>query len=140
MYTRREFGLLTLAGLVPLRLKPDTTDAGSAALGLDSVISGVRIGAQTYSFRDLPRTPDGDAIDPVIKAMMECGLTECELFAPQVEPRQPETGRGGGRGGARSPEAEKARADLRKWRLETSLDHFRDQPAVQRHSRDCPRR
>jgi sugar phosphate isomerase/epimerase len=131
MYTRREFGMLTFAGLARLkpdttgggvRLKPDTTYAGGGAF--DSVINGVRLGVQTYSFRELPRTPGGDAVDTVIKAMKECGLTECELFAPQVEPRQPETG-GGGRRGAPSPEAEKARADLRKWRLETPLDHFR---------------
>jgi sugar phosphate isomerase/epimerase len=117
MYTRREFGMLTLAGLV--RLKPDTTGMGTAA-----AVNGVRVGVQTYSFRDLPRTPGGDATDVVINAMTECGLTECELFAAQVEP-QFNTGAGGARGGPPSPEAQKARDDLRKWRVETPLDHFR---------------
>ena len=56
--------------------------------------------------------------------MYECGLTECELFAPQVEPQFP--GGRGQRGAPPSPEAVKARDDLRKWRLETPLDHFRD--------------
>ncbi len=111
MYTRREFGMLTLAGLA--RLKPDTT-------GFDATVNGVRVGVQTYSFRDLPRTPGGDAVDTVVKAMTECGLTECELFAPQVEPKFDS-----GRGGGSSPDAQKAREDLRKWRLETPLDHFR---------------
>src|SRR5947209_7528769 len=32
----------------------------------------------------------------------------------------------GQRGGPPSPEAAKAREDLRKWRLETPLDHFKD--------------
>jgi sugar phosphate isomerase/epimerase len=112
MYTRREFGLLTLAGLV--RLKPDATAVG------DGTYNGVRLGVQTYSFRDLPRTPGGDAVDPIIQAMTACGLVECELWAPQVEP-QSSAG-----GGAPPGEAQKAREDLRKWRLETPLDHFRD--------------
>ena len=112
MLTRREFGMLTLAGLV--RLKPDATDPK---------VNGVRLGVQTYSFRDLPRTPGGDAIDPVLDAMKACGFGECELFAPQVEP-QFSAGRGQ-RGGPPSPEAVKAREDARTWRLETPLDHFR---------------
>jgi sugar phosphate isomerase/epimerase len=115
MYTRREFGMVTLAGLV--RLKPDTTGVG----GADAIVNGVRVGVQTYSFRDLPRAPDGDAVDTVIRAMRECGLNECELFAPQVEPQF----NAGDEGGARSPEARRAREDLRKWRLETPVDHFR---------------
>src|SRR6059036_2109752 len=78
MYTRREFGQLTLAGLaVPI--------FGGLA---DSRVGGVRLGVQTYSFRDLPRPETGDAIDGVIQAMGACGLSECELWAPQVEPRR----------------------------------------------------
>jgi sugar phosphate isomerase/epimerase len=111
MITRRQFGEQLVAGLVLPRL-------------LDTVASGVRLGVQTYSFRDMPRLPGQDHVDTIIKAMTECGLTECELFAPQVEPVFP-SGRGQ-RGGAPSPEAVKAREDLRRWRLETPLDHFRD--------------
>jgi len=92
--TRREFGL-TLAAL-PL--------AGFASSGY----RGVRLGAQTYSFRDLPRTPGGDGVDQVIEAFRECELEECELYAPQVEPQFNE-----------------AREALRAWRLETPLDHFK---------------
>jgi sugar phosphate isomerase/epimerase len=113
MYTRREFGMLTLAGVVT-RLKPDTAAA-------DATVNGVRVGVQTYSFRDLPRPPQGDAVDTVIRAMKECGLAECELFAAQVEPQF----NAGARGGDRSPEARKAREDLRKWRVETAIEHFR---------------
>jgi sugar phosphate isomerase/epimerase len=116
MFTRREFGKVAFAGLALPRL------AGAA----DSTIAGVRIGVQTYSYRDLPR-PAGaaDSIDVVIKAMTEAGLTECELFAPQLEP-QFSSGARGARGAAPPPEAVKAREDLRKWRLETSLDHFKN--------------
>jgi sugar phosphate isomerase/epimerase len=116
MYTRREFGKIALAGLAIPRL---------AEAAINSIVNGVHLGAQTYSFRDLPHTPGGDAIDPVIKALVDCGIGECELWAPQVEPQFP-TGARGRRGDPPSPEAVKAREDIRKWRLETPLDHFRD--------------
>jgi sugar phosphate isomerase/epimerase len=121
IFTRREFGLLTVAGIVLGRSKDHPLYGMGVA---DSTVNGVRLGVQTYSFRDLPRTPGGDAVDTIIKSMTACGLTECELFAPQVEP-QFSAGRGA-RGAPPSPEAVKAREDLRKWRLETPIDHFRD--------------
>jgi sugar phosphate isomerase/epimerase len=123
MLTRREFGLLTVAGLAGMRLRPDTT---VEAAGIDSKVNGVRLGVQTYSFRDLPR-PAGaaDSIDVVINAMKASGLGECELFAPQLEPQFAAGGRGE-RGAPPSPAAVKAREDLRKWRLESSLDHFKN--------------
>src|SRR4051812_36863046 len=126
MLTRREFGFVAVAALV--RLKPDTASAGvsSTAAGVSSTINGVRIGTQTYSFRDLPRPPGAaDAVDVVIKAMTEAGLTECELLSAQLEPEFA-FGARGARGAPPSPEAIKAREAARKWRLETSLDHFRN--------------
>jgi len=132
MYTRREFGTLAMAaGLVrlapdasaPVRLEPDATYAGGA---IDSKVNGVRLGVQTYSFRELPR-PAGaaDSVDVVIKAMLDAGVGECEIFAPQLEPQFSQGARGA-RGAPPSPEALKAREDLRKWRIESSLDHFRN--------------
>ena len=117
MLTRRAFGKMALCGAVLPRF------VGAA---LSSTVNGVRIGAQTYSFRELPR-PAGatDSTDVVIKALTAAGLTECELFAPQLEP-QFGSGARGARGAPPSPEAVKARADLRKWRLESPLDHFRN--------------
>jgi sugar phosphate isomerase/epimerase len=117
MFTRREFGKVAFAGLALPRL----VDAAA-----DSTVAGVRIGVQTYSYRDLQR-PAGaaDGIDVVIKAMTESGVSECELFSPQLEP-QFSSGARGARGAPPTPEAIKAREDLRKWRLETSLDHFRN--------------
>jgi len=111
MYTRREFGKLTLAGL--------TLPAFGARA--DSVVSGVRLGVQTYSFRDLPRPATSDAVDVVVKAIADAGLGECELWSPQTEPKF--------RGRARPRRvrlSQRAREDLGKWRLETPLDHFRD--------------
>src|SRR5712691_1823747 len=122
MLTRREFGKLTLAGLA-MAGRPEGHPLHAA--GASSTINGVHLGAQTYSFRDLPRTPGTtDGIDVVINAMTECGLTECELFSPQLEPAF-SAGRGE-RGAPPSPEAIKARDDLRRWRVETPLDHFRE--------------
>jgi sugar phosphate isomerase/epimerase len=88
MLTRREFGMATLGALA-------------------AAFNGVRLGVQTYSFRDVPRTADCDMIEPLVRAMAACGFTECELWAPQVEP------------------AAKSREDLRSWRLQTPLEHFR---------------
>lgn len=134
MFTRREFGKMTLASL--------PVSAGLAAR-LDSTVSGVRLGVQTYSYRDLPIS--GTFMYPgVIAAMTQDGLAECELFAQQVEPPNPATNfwsaadpktlGSGADGGAyqeelrakdKKAEIIKAREDLRKWRLETPLDHFR---------------
>jgi sugar phosphate isomerase/epimerase len=97
MYSRREFGKLTLAALA----LPRTLMAA-----VDSKVKGVRFGVQTYSFRDLPRPEGGDAVDVIIQAMTACGLGECELWSPMLEP------------------AKKTREDLRAWRLTTPLDHF----------------
>jgi sugar phosphate isomerase/epimerase len=100
MLTRREF---TRAGLAGLVLPAFTGRVIGAA-----PVAGVRLGVQTYSFREL-RPPAGDSIDILIKAMTECGLDECELWSPQVEARF--TGAG-------------ARADLRQWRLATPMSYF----------------
>ena len=97
MYSRREFGKLTLAALA----LPRTLMAA-----VDSKVKGVRLGVQTYSFRDLRRPEGGDAVDVIIQSMTACALGECELWSPQIEP------------------AKKTREDLRAWRLTTPLDHF----------------
>jgi len=108
MLTRREFGALTLSSLaLPSVLRAQT-------------VSGVRLGVQTYSFRELTRPPGGDLVDPIIAAMKECGLTECELWAPQIEPPS-----SFGRGRPTPEQAQQAREAAKTWRLETPLDHFR---------------
>ncbi|MBO0720827.1 MAG: sugar phosphate isomerase/epimerase [Blastocatellia bacterium] len=139
MYSRREFGKITLAGL-PLTVAL----ARGYALGsgrIDSRINGVRIGIQSYSFRTLP-------LDEAIKAMSDIGIGECELFSGHVEPlmgppagapgaagagRPPQVPAGGGQGEV-TPEMREARREamrkrqeeLRQWRLSVSLDHFKE--------------
>ena len=93
MYSRRKFTKLAVnlaAAVIPLR-----------AARIDSTIHGVLIGAQTYSFREMP-------LDSVIDAMQQIGLSECELFMGHVEPK-----------GASGEE-------LKKWRLSTPLSYFED--------------
>lgn len=121
MYNRRQFGKLALAALALPR---------AAALGAQEV-GGVRLGVQTYSFRELPRTADGDAIGPTIDAMKGAGFSECELWGGQVEPAGPPPGR---RPKPGSPEAREAREQLRRFRLETPLEHFR---AIGKRFRDA---
>jgi sugar phosphate isomerase/epimerase len=99
MYSRRDFGRLALASL-PL----------SAALAEgkpDSKIHGVQLGAQSYSFRALP-----GGLDVALKAMVDIGFSECELWQGHVEPS---AGRG-----------KEAREALRKFRLDTPLSHFEE--------------
>jgi sugar phosphate isomerase/epimerase len=103
MYSRRKFGKLALAG-VPL-----CSVVSSAFPKINSKVQGVQLGTQTYSFRDRP-------LDAAIRAMVEIGLGDCELYSPHVEPGA----MGGGSG--QTPES---RAALRKWRLSVSMDEFR---------------
>ncbi len=90
MISRRDFQKIALGALTSSALfaKPN------------SVIDGVQIGAQSYSFRDR-------SLDEAIKAMVDIGLSECELWQGHVEPKM------------KGPE-------LKNWRETVSLDEFRD--------------
>ena len=103
--TRREWNRMMVAGLAALPLAPLARLAGQARP--TSTVAGVRIGAQSYSFRDRP-------LDELIAGMNAVGLTFCELWQNHVEPAQfegvPREGR---------------REALRKWRLSVPLDEFK---------------
>jgi sugar phosphate isomerase/epimerase len=112
-YSRREFGKLALAG-VPAALV--LARAGLSAA--DSKINGVRIGAQSYSFREL-------SLDDALKAYQTIGIGEAELFSGHIEPRPPRREGPPPAPGAPRPAPDPAiRENLRKFRLETPLDHF----------------
>jgi sugar phosphate isomerase/epimerase len=109
VYTRRDFGKLALAGL-PL---------ATALAKINSKVAGVQIGVQSYSYRDRP-------LDAAIKAMVEDGIGECELFSPHIEPGGlPRPQNAGGRGSANNPARIKEREELRKWRLTVPLDEIK---------------
>jgi len=169
MYSRREFGHVVMAGL-PLSL----------LLGkINATVDGVRIGAITYSYNDMPMIAGQDHVDMVIQDCQASGVGLIELMCNHVEPvteyqmqqaaaraarlaaaataAGPATGvapatapgpgaagattgpgaglgaapggaaaRGGAAGGRgqQSPEALKAREELRQWRLSTPMSHF----------------
>jgi len=95
--SRRDAGKLLLAGcagaLVP-------GGEARSAERIDSVVRGVQVGAQSYSFRDRP-------LEACVEAFQTVGLGECELWQGSVSPPE-----------LKGPEA-------RKWWLETSLDFFK---------------
>lgn len=75
LMSRRDAGKVLLAGcagaLVPAARLLSVTK-------INSVVRGVQIGAQSYSFRDRP-------IDACLAAMVEIGLSECELSEGHIE-------------------------------------------------------
>lgn len=77
-----------------------------------SIVAGVRLGAQTYSFRDRPR-------DQVPAAFKAAGLSFCELWSGHVESASAI--------GAASDTSREARRELvRKWRLSVPMSHFEE--------------
>jgi sugar phosphate isomerase/epimerase len=108
MISRRDFSRMgALTALAPL--------LGARAIA--APINGVAVGVQTYSFRELPRSP-GDGGEAIIAAISACGLDECELWSPQIEPAA---------GRPSSPaDRQQAREALRRWRVSTPPSHFSD--------------
>ena len=88
--SRRDFGKLALAA-------PLAAAVPKAFAKIDSVFSGVTIGAQTYSFRDRP-------LDECIAAMKEIGLGSAELWQGHLEP--------------------KARDQVKAWRANPPMDEI----------------
>jgi sugar phosphate isomerase/epimerase len=66
-----------------------------------SLVEGVQLGVQTYSFRDRP-------LDQAIATMVEVGINSCELWQGHLEPQNLD------------------RLALRKWRLETPLSVYEE--------------
>ena len=101
--TRREWGLAVAGALVAVPLARLTAQARS-------VIAGVRIGAQTYVFRDRP-------LEQVPAAFKTIGLNFAELWAGHVETAAAS--------GAERGISREARRDLlRTWRTKGPLSAF----------------
>jgi sugar phosphate isomerase/epimerase len=77
LISRRDAGKLLIAGSAGLWL---VSRKGWSAPYIDSVIRGVQIGAQSYSFRDRD-------LDACIEAFKTVGLGECELSDGHVAPK-----------------------------------------------------
>jgi sugar phosphate isomerase/epimerase len=108
--TRRQFSSAALAGV--------TWPALTGRWAQAAPVNGVRLGAQTYSFREVARGGTAEALDVILGAMKTCGLDECELWSPQIEvsPAAP-------RDAAAAAQAS-AREALRKWRLATGPEYY----------------
>ncbi len=141
MFTRRDFGKLAAVA---------APTAAAFGAGPDSTVAGVKLGAITYSFHDLKRTPGEDAVDQCIENLLYAGCQYCELMSNDVEPAgagggggragaagasgrvNDASGRGNGAGGGRGAsgsargggQPSAAREALRKWRIETPTAHF----------------
>ena len=97
--SRRDAGRIILGGAAGVLV-----GAGGlpAVQQIDSVVRGVQIGAQSYSFRDR-------ALAGAIEAYRTAGLGECELWQGHVE-----------------PDERKGEKALRQWRLTVPLSRFHD--------------
>ena len=105
-YSRREWNGLVLSGLAVAPFAHFHARAAAQA----SRIAGVRVGTQSYSFRDR-------SLDQAIAAMKEVGLSYCELWSSHAEVRSV----------IPSPEGVDRREATRRWRLDpATLDYFRD--------------
>jgi len=95
--SRRDVGKLLVAGSAGLWA---ASRNGWSVAYIDSVVNGVQLGAQSYSFRDRD-------LEACIEAFVTVGLGECELFDGHVEPKL---------------EGEA----LRKWWLSAPASHFHE--------------
>ena len=133
MYTRRDIGKLAL-GTTALVALPVSTAFGAKS---DSDASGVRLGATTWSLRDLPRIPGQDNVSDLIKPLKSAGVTEIDLWSYNTEPAGPNTGPGAPPPPAAYPIKIKvfspeeiaaamlaARNLLREFRLNTPPNHY----------------
>jgi sugar phosphate isomerase/epimerase len=75
MFSRRELGKLTLGAL---------SMSAIAAKKIDSVVHGIQFGLQSYIFTRIGLPQEG-LVETVIASMVECGLGECDFYAPLVE-------------------------------------------------------
>ncbi len=97
--SRRDAGKFLLAGSASLLTARKKLLAVEM---IDSVVRGVQLGSQSYSFRDRP-------LAACIDAYRTVGLGECELWQGHVEPSENEP-----------------REKLRQWRLSTPLSKFHE--------------
>jgi sugar phosphate isomerase/epimerase len=119
--SRREWSMLSLAGVAGLMLPPGLVScktpgfSGSSTRDKSKRLedSGLIIGANTYSFRDMN-------LDEAIKAMNDIGIKSCELFSQHLEPAQFV------RTAKPTPEEWKKQKEyLKKWRATVTMDEVK---------------
>lgn len=104
--TRREWNTVVAGGLLSAPL----ARLAAASPLQTSRFAGVRVGTQSYSFRDRK-------LDEAIAAMGIVGLSYCELWSGHVEAREV----------IPTPEGVNRREATRRWRLDpATMEYFRD--------------
>jgi sugar phosphate isomerase/epimerase len=132
-YTRREFAKLALAAPALGLLSRPTGTFGAEQSKPNSLISGVQLGAITYSYRSMP----DQSAEATLRYILESGISAVELMGDPAETfaGRP-AGRGGGRGGRgvqQTPEQiaeqrelqRQSQAALKEWRTTVSMDRFK---------------
>ena len=124
MVTRRAFGKTALAGLSGLAVTGSWWPSAAAAR-IDSTINGVKVGAITYSFRDMPRIPGADYLEVGIRGCVECGIGAAELWATMAQPQTilPRNGQYNPQV-MNTPEMKQAREEMRRWRITTPMSYW----------------
>ncbi|HVV45710.1 MAG TPA: hypothetical protein VHC72_10900, partial [Bryobacteraceae bacterium] len=89
MHTRREIGRLALGTAAAAALPVSRLFAVPEA-----AVLSVRLGATTYSLRDLPRIPGKDNVADLIKPLQDAGVKTIDLWSYNTEPAGPNTGPG----------------------------------------------
>jgi sugar phosphate isomerase/epimerase len=145
MYSRRDFGKLTLSGMALPFLVPGTA---GAVQQLQSTVRGVKLGLITGGFgggrgpggpggrggaasaaapAPAPAPPAGDPADAIIRDLLEIGAANIELSANLYGAPAVTGGAVGGQAPATAtPEYLQSREALRQWRLTAPLDRFRE--------------
>jgi sugar phosphate isomerase/epimerase len=127
-YTRRDFGKLALTALPSASLLARPV-AALAQAKPNSTISGVRIGAITYSYRTMP----DQSAEATLRYVVDSGISQIEFMGAPIEafagaPQSPQGG-GGRRGGGQTPEQQAAQREaadkLKAWRTSVSMDRFK---------------
>ncbi len=104
-FTRREWHRLAVGGAIGAAATHWLPPGVRRTHAAQSTFTGVVIGLQSYSFRDMD-------LDTGIAAMTDLGITSCELWEVHVEPRE-----------LRQPGN---REQLRRWRTTIPLSHFEE--------------
>ncbi len=132
MFNRRTLGKAVIAG-VPLMIAgrgiaQSVAGDGSfstppLAPGSNAQIAGVKMGAQTYCFHDVPRGGDPAILPLLIAHMREVGLTDCEIMSAHVE-QTSGLGNGWWVKSRELPGYDEQRTAARAWRLKAPMSFY----------------
>jgi sugar phosphate isomerase/epimerase len=118
MISRREFALAAASMML----------AGRSVFGAERsvTIGGVKIGAITYSFREVPRLAGEDFLETGIRSCLQTGIGVVEMWSTMVQPPQALLTRSGQYVmDPANAEMVKQREAIRTWRIETPDSHWR---------------